>query len=103
MPRLSNYEKETIITFNEGDSKASIFTYSRAWQNHLEKKIGLKPVDNGHGGREYEIDKERIPKPRAPRQLSAATRKKLSEDMKTRILRSATQVTNRKSEDERQK
>lgn len=79
---LSNYERETIINFNESPEPASIFTYNRTWQKHLEKKLGLKPVmDNGHGGKEYQIDKKRIPMPRAPRQLSAETKAKLSRRM----------------------
>jgi hypothetical protein len=32
----------------------------------MEKKLGLKPVmDNGFGGKEYEIEKKRIRPPRA--------------------------------------
>ena len=71
MEKLSNFERETIITFNEGEPMAHIFTYNRAWQRHLEKRLGLKPVmDNGYGGKEYVIDKHRIRPPRAPVRLS---------------------------------
>ena len=46
----------------------------------IEKKLGLKPVyDNGFGGREYEIPKNRIKLPRAPRKLSDSAKKKLAE------------------------
>ena len=73
--KLTRYERETIINFNEGDDMASIFTYNRAWQKHLEKRLGLKPtMDNGFGGRAYEIDKKRIRPPRAPVKLSAEAR-----------------------------
>jgi len=76
--RLSDNEKETIINFNEGEPLASIFTYNRAWQKHMEKSLGLKPLsDNGYGGREYEISKKRIKPPRAPKKLSAEAREKL--------------------------
>ena len=74
---LTAQEQETIILFNAHDAMASIFTYSKTWQQHLEKKLGLKPVMvNSKGGREYEIDKKRIPKPRAPRKITAETRAK---------------------------
>ena len=77
---LSAYEQETIISFNKADNVAYIFTYEKTWQNHLEGKLGLKPVmDNGFGGREYELPKMRIKPPRAPRRLSDSVRKKLVE------------------------
>jgi len=76
--KLADYEKETIINFNEGDPLADIFTYNKAWQRHLEKRLGLKPVmDNGYGGREYEIPKGRIKPPRAPKNLSPEARAKI--------------------------
>ncbi len=77
---LSNYEKETIINFNEAENVATIFTYNKSWQKHLEKKLGLKPTtDNGYGGREYQIPKKRIRPPRAPVELSAEARAKLAD------------------------
>ena len=81
--RLTNYEKETIINFNKAEDIAHIFTYEKTWQQHLEKKLGLKPLyDNSFGGREYEIDKKRIRLPRAPRKLSTEARAKLVERAK---------------------
>ena len=77
--KLSNYEKETLILFNEGEPLASIFTYNKAWQKHLEKRLGLKPImNNGYGGKEYEVSKKRIKPPRAPKKLSPEARAKLS-------------------------
>ena len=71
-------EQETIINFNKGESTANVFTYEKTWQDHLEKRLGLKPtLDNGRGGRGYEIDKRRIPMPRAPRRLSDEYRQEL--------------------------
>lgn len=65
---LTNEEKETIIRFDQTQAKASIFTYNKKWQKHIEKRLGLKPVEeNEFGGKEYEIEKRRIPMPRAPR------------------------------------
>ena len=77
---LTSYEKETIINFNKAEDIAFIFTYEKTWQKHLEGKLGLKPVmDNGFGGKEYQIDKKRIPMPRAPRKLSDSAKNKLVE------------------------
>jgi len=77
--RLSNYEQETIVNFNKAEDVAHIFTYEKTWQQHLEKRLGLKPtMDNGFGGRAYEIDKRRIRPPRAPIKLSADARAKLA-------------------------
>ena len=78
--RLSAYEQETIILFNRGEDTATIFTYEKTWQKHLESKLGLKPImDNGFGGKEYELPKSRIKPPRAPRRLSESAKKKLAE------------------------
>ena len=77
---LTAYEQETIINFNKEEKTASIFTYEKTWQTHLEKRLGLKPVmNNGHGGKEYQIDKKRIPMPRAPMKLSAEQKKALTD------------------------
>ncbi|MFC1916954.1 hypothetical protein ACFLX1_02360 [Chloroflexota bacterium] len=77
---LTNYEQETIINFNKAEDKAYIFTYEKTWQKHLEGRLGLKPtMDNGFGGKEYELPKSRIKPPRAPRRLSASAKKKLGE------------------------
>lgn len=81
MPRkLSPYERETIVNFNEAENTAYIFTYNKTWQKHLEGKLGLKAVmDNGYGGKEYRISKNRIKPPRAPKKLSAKAKQKLNE------------------------
>jgi len=81
--KLSNYEQETIINFNKDEAIAHIFTYEKTWQQHLEKKLGLKPtMDNGFGGRGYEIPKKRIRPPRAPVRLSAEARAKRANRVK---------------------
>ncbi|MDX9798708.1 MAG: hypothetical protein RBT05_07615 [Bacteroidales bacterium] len=80
--KLTSYEQETIINFNKEEKIASIFTYEKSWQQHLEKKLGLKPImDNGYGGKAYEIDKKRIKPPRAPRKLSNKRKKELIEQL----------------------
>lgn len=77
---LSNYEQETIINFNKAEDIAYIFTYEKTWQKHLEGKLGLKTVmDNGFGGKEYELSKKMIRPPRAPRKLSDSAKKNLVE------------------------
>ena len=76
---LSAYEQETIINFNKEESIAYIFTYEKTWQKHLEQRLGLKPVmDNGFGGKEYQLPKGLIPMPRAKRQYSEQTKKKMA-------------------------
>ena len=78
--KLAAEERETIINFNEADKEASVFTYNKRWQQHFEKKLGLKPMrTNSFGGREYEIDKKRISMPRAPRKLSADAKKRIGQ------------------------
>lgn len=80
---LTGYEKETIINFNEAEDTAHIFTYNKAWQRHLEEKLGLKPTNvNGFGGKDYELPKKWVKLPRGPRRLSAETRAKLSNLMR---------------------
>ena len=85
---LSRYEQETIINFNKAENVAHIFTYEKAWQQHLEDRLGLKPtMDNGFGGKEYEIDKKRIRPPRAPVRLSAEARAKRANQLRqSRVL-----------------
>lgn len=78
--RVAKSEQETIINFDKAENIAYIFTYEKTWQKHLEKKLGFKPVmDNGFGGKEYELPKNYIGLPRAPRKLSDSARKKLTD------------------------
>ena len=87
---LSAYEQETIINFNKEESIASIFTYEKTWQKHLEQRLGLKPVmDNGFGGKEYQLNKKLIRPPRAPVKLSAEVRKRRAQVLdRTRMIAS---------------
>ena len=88
--KLTNYEQETIINFNRAEDIAHIFTYEKTWQKHLEGKLGLKPVmDNGFGGKEYHLSKNRIKPPRAPRRLSSSAKKKLAERLSRKRVLSA--------------
>ena len=75
---LSSHEQETIINFNKEEKIAYIFTYESTWINHLEKRLGLKPLwVNSYGGKEYTIDKSRISMPRAKKKISKAHLAKL--------------------------
>ena len=40
MANLSNYEKETVIVFNEAEPEASVYTCNRRLQNKLNKLVG---------------------------------------------------------------
>ncbi|MBI4332916.1 MAG: hypothetical protein HY673_16735 [Chloroflexi bacterium] len=96
---MEAFEQETIIVFNKAEATASIFTYERTWQNHLEQRLGLKPVlDNGHGGKEYELPKRLIRPPAAPRRLSPEARAKAIE----RLRRNRPEMPYRKAESARE-
>lgn len=76
---LTKLEQETIISFNEFEVEAHIFTYNKVWQKHLENKLGLKPhYVNDDGGKEYTLSKMRISAPRAKRQYSAEAKRKMA-------------------------
>jgi len=62
-------DRETIILFNEADSTASIYTYSKKWIKHLEIKLGVKPSRIEGLAREYEVSKKWIKLPRKPRKM----------------------------------
>ena len=76
---MAAVEQETIIIWNRAEDSAFIFTYEPTWQKHLAT-LGCRLVsDNGCGGKEYEIDKRRIPKPRAKRKMGEEQRAASSE------------------------
>ena len=64
--RLTKYEKETIILFNEFEDEASIYTYNAGLKTRLEKFSREYPQfcrlkeKNKYGGRVYLIDKTRL-------------------------------------------
>ena len=77
--RLSRYEQETIINFNQGEDVVYIYTCSKAWVQHLEKRLGLRPTQINYYAREYQCPKSWIRKPQKPRKLSEEQRHKLSQ------------------------
>ena len=64
--RLTKYEKETIILFNEAEPTANIYTYNKALQNRLAKFSRQNPkcarLVTAHpcGAVTYEVDKKRL-------------------------------------------
>ena len=80
--KLANDERETIITFDETPADAIVFSYNKAWQKHIEGKLGIKGTPNGFGGKEYQIPKGRIRMPMAPRKLSPQQREKIGQRLR---------------------
>lgn len=82
--KLSNYEKETIINYSEGDKTASIYTHNEALKIRLIDICRENPVkarqtgDNHYGGLTFELPKRWI-KISPPRVLSPAQQKVLEE------------------------
>ena len=80
--KLSNYEKETIILWNEAEKTASIYTHNAALQEQLAALCESHPEqvrrteDNGHGGLTFELPKKWL-KVTPPRVLSPAQREVL--------------------------
>ena len=66
MPKLTKYEKETIILFNEGADNATIYTYNAGLRNRLaafsKKYPDLCCLEKPEhlGGVSYLIDKSRL-------------------------------------------
>ena len=77
--KLSGYEKETIILWNETIKTASVYTHNTALQEQLAALCGSHPEqvrrtdDNGHGGLTFELPKKWL-KITPPRVLSPAQR-----------------------------
>lgn len=75
--KLSRLEQETIITYNEAEQTASIYSYNKAMHNKLERLEKERPEDcrvervYPDGVKEYQVPKAWI-KVVPPRQLSEA-------------------------------
>lgn len=70
---LTNYERETIIIFNEADDMATVDTCNRGWINKLDKLVASNPKivegrTDEHSKR-YLLPKSWV-KIRAPREIS---------------------------------
>ena len=86
--RLTKYDQETIINFNQGEEIAYIYTCSKVWMAHFEKTLGLKPTKIRSYAREYECPKAWIGKPRRPRQLSEKRKHELRQRFTQRAIQS---------------
>ena len=75
--KLTKYEQETIINYNQGEDVAYIYTCSKALMRHLEKVLNLEPTAIYSYGREYECPKEWIRRPRKTKKLSESHKQKL--------------------------
>lgn len=67
--KLSRYEQETIINFNEEESTMSIYTCNNRLIKHLLQYV--KPVEqNQWGGYTFEVPKAYFRLPKPPKVLS---------------------------------
>ena len=84
MAKLTKYEKETIILFNEADEEASIYTYNAGLRKRLaefsKKHPDLCRLEKScdQGGVSYVLDKSRLSIRLQP-PMSEERRRKVSE------------------------
>lgn len=87
MSKLTKYEKETIVLFNEGEDAAHIQTYNAGLRNRLavfsKKYPDLCRQEKAHeqGGVSYVLDKSRLSIRLQP-PMSEERRRKASENAK---------------------
>ena len=87
MAKLTKYEKETIVLFNEGEDTASIYTYNAGLRKRLanfsKKYPDLWRLEKScdQGGVSYVLDKSRLSIRLQP-PMSEERRKKASENAK---------------------
>ena len=87
MSKLTKYEKENIVLFNEGEDTAHIQTYNAGLRKRLEtfskKHPDLCQLDKtyGQGGMSYTLDKSRLSIRLQP-PYSEERRRKASENAK---------------------
>ena len=84
MAKLTKYEKETIILFNEGEDEASIYTYNAGLRKRLAAFSKKHPdlcrlvKEHSQGGVSYTLDKSRLSIRLQP-PMSEERRRKVSE------------------------
>lgn len=69
----ARHERETVITFNEADELASIWTASETIYRRL-KKLGYEPTEDNDRSAVFQVPKKHIRLPRPGRQLSESQR-----------------------------
>ena len=79
--KLTQLERETIITFNEAEKTAHVFSLSKSWMSRIQKMEGAKPCGEGW---EIEVPKSWIKFPKEPKKvvLSAEQKRVLAERCK---------------------
>ena len=96
MAKLTKYEKETIILFNEGEDTASIYTFNAGLKKRLalfaKKYPDLFRQEKTHeqGGVSYVLDRSRLSIRLQP-PMSEERRRKASENAKQTGFRSRTE------------
>jgi len=96
MAKLTKYEKETIILFNEGEDTASIYIFNAGLKKRLalfaKKYPDLCRQEKAHeqGGVSYVLDKSRLSIRLQP-PMSEERRRKASENAKQTGFRSRTE------------
>lgn len=86
--KLTKYEQETIINYNQEEKTASCFTYDRALIRKLDEFVrngeAITVVREGDGWKEYKFPKKCV-KVRFPRKLSDEQRREMAERMKRTV------------------
>lgn len=86
--KMTKYEQETIINYNQEEKTASCFTYDRALIRKLDEFVrngeAITVVREGDGWKEYKFPKKCV-KVRFPRKLSDEQRREMAERMKRTV------------------
>lgn len=87
---MKRIERETIISFNDGEAEASIETFSRRLKNHL-RKLGIAPYRVRGEYESFRVPKSWI-RVSPPRRVSELQRKSARELMNKHNLRAKSTV-----------
>ena len=95
MTKLSSYEKETIILYNNADETASVFTYHTTLQNKLNDLVGKNPdikiTDQGEEWVRYEVSKKWV-------KISPPRKRELSDEQRSEMAERLANARKKKSE-----
>ena len=81
--KLTKDQKETLIRYNQAEDILYIDTFDSKLIKHLEKDLGLKPIQvDEFGDRSYNLPKSWLRFPRKPRNLKPETRAALADRMR---------------------
>lgn len=88
--KLTKYEQETIINFNEEEKTASVFTHNlsliRRLAEFAEKSSDCCLLRSGEGWAEYQIPKRWV-RVNMPRQYSEEQKQQMAERARQNLLR----------------